>query len=210
MTNRRDVLLSGGALLLLAGCGDLIKAPPSLQLYALQPEMPAPAPGAKVSWSLALQLPDAVGNLDSNRLTLIRGSAMDYYANAQLPEHLSPLVQTALLDAFERSGRIDQVSRSEDGIRSDYLLQTDIRNCEAQYDSPDGAPKINVRIAAKLVNTFDRRIVANLLAEQQVQAAEDSVPAVVNALDQALGAAIAMIVNWTLAAQAPIAGNGRP
>lgn len=210
MIARRQIILSGGALLLLAGCGDIIKPPPSLPLFAIQPQIPALAAGPKVTWSLALQLPDAPDNLDSNRISLLRGSSMDYYANAQLPEHLPPLIQTALLEAFERSARIDQVSRNQDSIRSDYLLQTDIRNCEALYDSPDGPPKANVRIAAKLVNTFDRRIVANLIAEQQVQAAQDSVPAVVDALDQSIGAAIAMIVNWALAAPAPLAGNSRP
>lgn len=204
MTNRRDILLSGGALLLLGACGNIVGPPPASQLYAIQPVKSALTAGPKVTWSLALQAPGAPDNLDSLRLSLIRGTAMDYYANTQLPERLPRMVQTGLLEAFERSGRIDQLSRSEEGLRSDYLLQVDIRNCEAQYDSPDGAPKANVRLAAKLVNTFDRRIIANLIAEQQVQATQDSVPAVIDALDQALGAVITTIVNWTLTAPAPI------
>ena len=51
--------------------------------------------------------------------------------------------------------------------------------------------------------TSPRAVVANLIAEQQVQASEDSVPAVIAAMNQALGAAIALIVNWSLTMPAP-------
>jgi cholesterol transport system auxiliary component len=201
---RRGFLISGGAILLLSACSDLVGPPPASQLYVLAPTRMPVAPGPKVTWSLSLQSPLAPDSLDGSRLPLTRGTTMDYYANAELPQRLPRLVQTALMEAFETSQRIDQISRSEEGLRSDYVLQTDIRNCEAVYDSQNAAPKILVRIAVKMVNSFDRRIVANLLAEQQVQASEDSVPAVIIAMNQAIGSAVSLIVNWALALPAPL------
>ncbi len=203
LSTRRDILLSGTTLMLLAGCSDLMGPPPASQLYILRPGEVPLDPGPKVTWSLTLQSPVAPDNLDSQRISLVRGNTMDFYANAEWPERLTDMVQTALLEGFEHSNRIDRVSRSEDGIRSDYLLQTDIRNCEARYETAEGAPALEVRIAARLVRTADRRIVSTVIAERQIQAARNSVPAVVDAMDQALGAVIALIVNWALAAPAP-------
>ena len=74
---------------------------------------------------------------------------------------------------------------------------------QARYEQPNAIPTAVVRIAAKLVANPGRRIVANLTAEQQIRAAQNSVDAVVQAFDSAFGAALTQIVNWTLDAPPP-------
>ncbi len=65
----------------------------------------------------------------------------------------------------------------------------------------DGVPTAWVRIETKLAPTKGREIVANLNSVHQVVASANSVPAVVQAFDQALGQVFSEIVNWALAAQ---------
>src|SRR5579871_6257384 len=103
----RRLFLIGGSSLALAACGSLDKLigpPDAPQIYALRPPAAAPQAGAKVSWALSIAKPDAADNLDSSRIALARGDTQfDYYANAVWPDHVTDLVQTALLAGFESS-----------------------------------------------------------------------------------------------------------
>ena len=208
----RRLFLIAGSSLVLAACGSLDKLvgpPDAPQMYALRPS-PLPAQGgAKVNWALSIAKPDAADNLDSTRIALSRGDTrFDFYANAVWPDHVTDLVQTALLAGFDASGRIDSVSREEDTLRSDYTLLTDLRDFEARYASTDGAPTVAVTIVAHMAEAHTRKIVASLTATFNEPASANSVDAAVQAFDAALSKAIAQIVPWALtlpppAAQAP-------
>ncbi len=198
LIRRRSLLASSAATLLLGACGTMIGPPPASQLYTLQPGKVPVMQGTKVDWSLSIAMPTAPSNLASNRISLQRGDQLDYYANAELPETLTGLIQTDLLEAFEASGRIDRVARSADSIRADYLLQTDIRNFEAQYGAADGAPVVVVRIVTRMVGVMDRRIISTVIADQKIPASRDSMAAVLDAMNQGLGSALGTIVSWAL------------
>jgi cholesterol transport system auxiliary component len=203
----RRLILAGGTSLFLSGCGslgDLLGpgAPP--QLYVLKPELPAPAPGPKVPWSLSIALPDASGDLDSTRIAITRSSTtMDYYANAAWPDELPPLLQSLLIAAFRDSGRIASVARESDAIRDDYLLLTEIRDFAAHYSDPDGAPTITVTIAAQMATAHGRAVAANLTASHNQPANANSIDAAVQAMNAALGACLGDIVAWALALPPP-------
>lgn len=203
LTNRRSVLL-GTAALLLAGCSDLI-GPTSApqQLYVLEPTGGASTAGAKAAFSLAIVTTVDSQHLDSARIALSQSdTSTDYYAAAAWTDHLPVLVQNALVEAFENSGRIDAVAADAEGFHADYFLQAEIRDFQAHYDVPDGVPTVKVRIEAKLAPTHGREIMATLNSVHQVQASGNSVPEVVRAFDQALGQVFAEIVNWALVAPA--------
>jgi cholesterol transport system auxiliary component len=203
----RRLLLIAGSSFALAACGSLDKLvgpPEAPQIYALNPTAPQTVPGAKADWALAIAKPDAAENLDSARIALARGDTqLDYYANAVWPDHLTDLVQTALLAGFEGSGRIASVSREEDTLHADYILMTDLRDFEARYASMDGVPKVAVRIVAHLVDARSRQIAASLTVSLDEPASANSVNAVVKAFDAALGKAVAQIVPWALALPGP-------
>jgi cholesterol transport system auxiliary component len=201
--DRRFFLVAASSLALSA-CSNILGPPDAAQMYALRPAPPPAQPGGKVGWALMISKPDAADNLDSARIPLARGDTeLDYFANASWPDHLPDMVQTALLAGFEASGRIDSVSREEDTLHADYALSTDLRDFEARYATPDGAPNIAVTIVAHMVEAHSRKIVAGLTVALTEPASANTVDAVVQAMDTALAKAVAQITQWALALPPP-------
>jgi cholesterol transport system auxiliary component len=203
--DRRSLFLGSGALFVLAGCGGILPKPASNQIYLLKPTPMPAAAGPKVGWALVIQMPDALDSLDTTRIAIMRSAdTLDYYANAQWPDRLPQLVAGALVQGFQASGRIDQVGRTHDALHADYALQTELRDFEARYATPDGAPTVMVQIAAQLIVRKTRRVVGSFVASQSAPAATNSIDAAVRAFDMALGAAVTQIVTWTLDTAPPL------
>jgi cholesterol transport system auxiliary component len=201
--DRRALLVAGASSALLSACGGLIGPPEAPPLYLLKPA-PRAGGGPRVTWQLSITLPEAPDSLDTNRIALIQpDGTMDFYANALWQDRISLLVQSALVDAFESSGRIAAVGRDTEGLKSDYLLETDIRDFEARYDAPDGIPTAQVRVESKLVTVRGRAIATAHNAHAEVAASANTVPAVVVALNQALDDTLGQIVTWALDAPMP-------
>jgi cholesterol transport system auxiliary component len=207
MNNRRHFLVTGGACLALAGCGNLLGPPPASPIYVLDTgaaPVAAAAPAAKAGWSLAIMRPSAPTALDSERIALIQPDAMmDYYANAVLPDRLPDLVQTALLAAFDRSGALTGVSREADAMHADYDLFVDIRDFALHYSVKDGVPEAVVTLAVRLATARGRAETASATFTQRAPASANSVGAAVAALGEALGAVVHQIVPWAIAAPPP-------
>jgi cholesterol transport system auxiliary component len=197
---RRALLVSAAATFVLAGCGSLLSPsnPPS-RIYVLEPPF-GKVPGPMVNWGLAITPTDVPNVFDTDRVSLSRDLAMDYFADTQWTDTNSRLLQSLLVEAFEKSGRIGAVARDSGGVHGDYLLTSELRHFEAVYDNGDGAPEIRVEIEAKLLSLSHRDMVATHDAVQKVRASANSVPAVVAAFNAATGAAISEIVDWSLAA----------
>lgn len=199
--SRRHAITSAAALALV-GCS-VLQGPATPQLYVLRPQVPA-SMGPRVTWRLAIATPDAVVSLDTARIALTRSSTtMDYFANAAWTDRLTLILQRQLIQAFDGSGRILSVDRDTSGLEADYVLQTEVRDFQARYETPDGAPQIVVNIQAKVARMPQREIAANLNATQQTMAAANDIDSIVVAFNQATGAAIAQIVAGTLALSAP-------
>jgi len=115
------------------------------------------------------------------------------------------ILQRQLIAAFDGSGRILSVDRDTSGLEADFVLQTEVRDFQARYETPDGAPQIVVNIQAKVARMPQREIAANLNATQQVTAAANDIDSIVVAFNQAAGAAIGQIVSGTLAMAGPAA-----
>ncbi len=202
--DRRLLLLAGASAVALSACSNLVGPPEPPPLYVLRPPVPPAGGGPRVGWQLSVVLPDASDSLDNSRIVLQRpNQTMDFYADASWPDRLSLLVQSALIDAFQASNRIAAVGRDTDGLKSDYLLETDIRDFEAVYETEDAAPSVVVRLDVKLVNAHTRAIVKAFNARSEGDAAANTVPAVVAAMNAALGEVMGQIVGWALTAPEP-------
>jgi cholesterol transport system auxiliary component len=80
--------------------------------------------------------PDAPASLDTERIALSRTpNTMDYFANAAWSDRVPVLVQRLLIQTFDASNRIVAVDRDTTGLENDYVLQTEIRDFEARYDT---------------------------------------------------------------------------
>ena len=205
LLDRRAFIVAGASTTLLAACGgNLIGPPDASPLYMLRPKIPPTTTGVPVNWQISIILPEAPQSLDSDRIALVQPNGqMDYYANAAWQDRVPFLVQTALIEAFEANTRIRAVGRDTDGLRSDYFLQTDIRDFQARYDVPDGIPTAVVRFSVKLIQARGRVITQIMIAHSEVAATANSVPAVAAAFNQALSDALGQVVGWALDAPKP-------
>lgn len=201
----RRLFLIGASSAALAACGDLVGPPEAGTIYTVAPKFPAAAGGgAKVAWALAILRPAAAPGLDSDRIALTQpDGTMDFYAKATYPDRLPPLVQQALLEGFESSGRIDAVAREQDALHADYNLLIEIRDFAAHYAVADGVPSVAVALTAKLTTSHGRVIVGNLSVAKEGNASINSAAAAAQALQQALQGAVTEIVAWALSFPPP-------
>jgi cholesterol transport system auxiliary component len=183
----------------LAGCGSILgPSVPPAQIYRLSPDMTT-QPGQSVAWQLAVGRPDTTQTLDTDRIALLRGSVMDYYGDAQWNDSAPRLVQSLLVQAFDKSGRVQAATRDSASLRADLTLATELRDFEALYDAADAPPLVVIDIQAKLLDQRGQ-VVASLDSRQTARATQNSIPSVVVAFDQAMGGALSRIVTWSLQA----------
>ncbi|MEY4707762.1 MAG: hypothetical protein RJB58_1485 [Pseudomonadota bacterium] len=202
----RRLFVAGTAVLTLSACaGEILGPPEAGPIYPVRPTFTPAAGGEKVNWALAVMRPDVPGGLDTDRIALLQpNGTLDYYANATYPERVPAAVQRALVDGFESSGRIVAVAREQDALHADYNLVTEVKDFQANYSVQDGIPQAVVVIHAKLSTAHSRKVFANFVASKTASASVNSTGAAVQALSQAMNAAITDIVNWALAAAPPL------
>lgn len=190
-----------GALIFVLGACSAIGPGPVPQLYVLNTQAHALDDAPQVSSQLVVAEPQSPESFNSERIALTRGVTMDYYADSAWADRAPALIQSALVDALEKSGNIAAVARDTEGVRGDYQLETVLKDFSAHYDSQDGIPTVTVHIVAKLVK--DRQIVASLDSVHTEQASANSVPAVVQAFDTALSASVEEIASFALKSAPP-------
>ncbi|MGQ0741138.1 MAG: ABC-type transport auxiliary lipoprotein family protein [Alphaproteobacteria bacterium] len=191
----RPALLAGA--LLVTGCGGIGGKDP--QLYMLNPDAEITSSAEATQHQLAIAMPTAPAYLDTTRLALSRSATTtDYFANAEWTDRTPVLFQDLLVRSFEKSGKLKAVFRDSGMFKADYGLQTEIREFIAQYSTPDGAPKVTVGIELKLIKQPERDIVATYNVNKSVQASGNNLNSIVDAFNEATGAALQQTVDWTL------------
>jgi cholesterol transport system auxiliary component len=197
MISRRHFMLAGG--FALGGCGVIPKVNEPVPLYTLSAVGEYQQSLPKVDWQLVVGTPVASADLNTTRIALTRSpGVIEYFANGAWADYAPILLQGKLIESFEASKAVS-VGRDAVGLRPDYVLQSDLRDFQAEYSGQ--APTAHLRLSAKLVRMPDRRIVANILSEQKVAAAGNSLPQIVQAFDQAAGQAFEEVVVRVLTAE---------
>ena len=198
MISRRHFMLTGGAAL--GGCSVIPKVNDPIPLYTLSAVSAYEQSLPEVAWQLVVGTPVASADLNSTRIALTRApGVVEYFAKGAWADYAPILLQDKLIESFEASNAILSVGRDAVGLRPDYVLQSDLRDFQAEYSGE--TPTAHLRLAAKLVRMPDRRIVANILTEQKVAAAGNSLPQIVDAFDRAAGQAFEEVVVKVLTAQ---------
>jgi cholesterol transport system auxiliary component len=205
-------VLAAAALLLIAiGCSIELPgsgAPP--RMYVLTPKSTFDESMPSVDWQLLIEVPNSPAGINTARIALSDSPIeMRYFAHANWTDQAPKMVQTLLVESFENSNRIVSVGREAIGLRADYILKTELREFQAEYPQPlpreadetvatDIPPIIRVRINAKLIQLPRRSIVASVNFESTVTAESNSMLAIINAFDDALGKTMKRLVVWTL------------
>jgi cholesterol transport system auxiliary component len=193
-------LVLAGIALAPAACSVLPAGPAPPKLYTLTPATGFPPGAPRVAWQLLIDEPASAAALDTERIALSRSpTTVDYFADAAWTDRAPLMVQELLVESFENSGRIAAVARRSLALRADYQLRPELRHFEADYGA-GGMPEAQVQIAVKLVKVADRTIAASRRFDAKAPAAQNSVPAVVDAFNAAFHQVAQQIVEWALAA----------
>jgi cholesterol transport system auxiliary component len=202
MIARRHLVLMLGAGTALGGCAGLLpKVNEPIPLYTLTAVKQYDQSLPKVDWQLVVGTPVASADLDTTRIALTREpGVVEYFAKGAWADNAPILLQSKLIESFEASGSIVAVGRDAAGLRPDYVLQSELRDFEAEFDGGD-VPTVHLRLAAKLVRMPDRRIVTSVTVDQQVPSAGASLNQIVDAFDRAAGEAFEQVVVKVLTAE---------
>lgn len=200
MSRLARLLLPAALVVAGAGCQSLIPGATrdAPRLYELSPKSTFDPSLPRIRGQLVVETPEAASGLTTSKIAVKQKvTTLDYYARAEWSDLAPRLVQTKLIESFENSGRIVGVGREGAGLRSDYILKSELRHFEAQlYDSVK--PKIRIVINVKLVKMPDREIVANRSFERTHDANNADIDALIEAFDEALGGALKRIVEWSI------------
>jgi cholesterol transport system auxiliary component len=180
------------------------------RLYVLTPKSTFPDDIPKVTWQLLVETPRSPAGLSTARIAMHDSPIeLRYFDRANWTDFAPKMVQTLMIESFENSEKIVGVGREQVGLRADYLLKTDLREFQAEYehalptdmkvmDAGIAAPFARVRINAKLVKMPKREIVATKTFERKIQAQGNTMTDIIGAFDEALGKTLKAMVTWTL------------
>lgn len=171
------------------------------RLFVLSPKSSFEEGLPEADWQLLIDTPITAAGLSSQRIALNRNMLeMEYFANVGWTDSLPNLIQRLMIESFENSGKIVSVGRQAIGLRANYIVNTDLREFQAEYNPDDlnAPPSAHVKINAKLVKMPQRRIIASQTFEYRVAAESGKMEHIIRAFDLALGKALKRIVGWTL------------
>ncbi|HEY4164339.1 MAG TPA: ABC-type transport auxiliary lipoprotein family protein [Dongiaceae bacterium] len=197
---RRAMLRAFGLMpaLALFGCNVIPDVNKPLKLYTLNPSLKPSEAIPPVTWQLVVAEPAAERDIDTTRIALTRtANVIEYYADGNWADTAPDLVQAKLIEAFEATNAIPAVGRDAAGLKPDYILQSDLRDFQAEYGT-DGVAVAHVSLIAKLVQMPDRRIVHSVDASAKVSGGGKELPAIVTAFEQALSQVLQKVVTGVL------------
>lgn len=192
------------ASLALSGCGlgTLTNAAAPTDLYLLSPKSTFDPNLPRLRQQIVVTEPTATAAVSNDRIT-VQPSALEvrFLPRARWVDRAPLIVQALLIESYENSGKVDAVGSSAIGLRADYQVVPDIREFQAilPSDAPEGAPlQAHVRINIKIVNDDFDRIIASRSIERVRTSASDDPRDIVIAFDEALGAVMKEVVEWSV------------
>ncbi len=201
-------LVAAAAALLAAGCfGGLKNEAPQPLIYRV--DAPRLAAGAALPSDLQVTVAETAPGLEGHGIAgRWPGGRLDYLAGARWADDLPRLLQSALVESFQDSGRLRSVQGDLGRFRATHMLVVEVRRFEADYTG-GGPPVAQVELAATVGRSSDRRVLASFTAGASEGAAENRQSSVVAALDAAFGRAAADVAERSfavLAAESPPGG----
>lgn len=197
--SRASLFTASALAILLAGCGSIGGPKTTLTVYSPATTVTVDPSWPKVDWSLMVGVQTANAMLDSPRIA-VRPTAneLQTYKGARWADNAPDLLQTALVEAFEDSGRFPSVIPFGGGrARGDFGLWVEVRKFETIYE--DGKPEVVIELQARLLQLRDRGIVASKRFRYAVPSGTPEVDDIVAAFGEAMSGLGTELVGWTLA-----------
>lgn len=146
------------------------------------------------STQLVVPDPSVLAALDSDKIQAVSAAGTSAaLPDAQWSDTLSKLLQVKIIRAFEDSGAVGAVSRPLEGVMGDLQLLIDVRKFQLSLGP---APAAEIEFSAKLLDDKGRIASTRIFLASAPAKGSDAASAKV-ALEQAFGAAVADLVDWT-------------
>lgn len=150
----------------------------------------AAAPAGSVTGAPVTQVdisigrPDFAPGLDTERIAVLKGRQLDYYRGVRWGARTVEVVQTMLVSSINDQQLFRSVTAEQARVASDYMLDVEVRNFEADYAS-GAVPDAHVMIIGRLIRVVDRKLVTTVTSNARVAAREESMGAVAAAFESA-------------------------
>jgi len=186
------------SLSVLAACtGSLFQSkapPPSVYLLSIK----AVPQGAEIAADLKVLKPRVRTGLNTDHIAVLYPDhRLDYFAGAHWNGPLDEVVQDLALQAFRGRANLRNVHADSSAFGSDYWLEIEVADFQAEYSGgagASGAPTVHVHLLGRVGGSADRRVLGRFEADERTSAADNRLTAIVEAYNQAVGAALAKIV----------------
>jgi cholesterol transport system auxiliary component len=162
------------------------------------------APAARIRGNAGVQVlvaePAALQALSAQQI-LVKDAfgTISYLGGGQWSDNLPKLIQTRLINTFENSSQIRNVSRPSSGAAADAQLISELRSFELSSPTNEAV----VEISAKLVSEPSGRIVNGRIFRARVPAGAAEAGYAAVALNEALSIVMIDIVRWVSATSIP-------
>ena len=191
------VAIAGALTLSACALPDLGSGPPP-DLYVLSPKSTFADDIPMVTWQLVVEEPSTAKGIDTDRIAIAPSPLeVKYFGGSRWADRAPRMMQQLLIQSFENTKKIVSVGRQSIGLRSDFVLKTELREFQAEK-TPEGGTVVRVRVNLKLVRPSLGTIVASESFESVKPANSENVPDIVQSFDDAVGAVLKRAVAWTL------------
>jgi cholesterol transport system auxiliary component len=128
---------------------------------------------------------------------------LDYYKDAQWGAALPEVVQAMVVGSLQNQKWFRSVTVEQARVESNYWLELEVRDFQAEYTTEDAAPTVRVTLVGSVIRIKDRKLIGILPATVSLTAAENRLGAVITAFESA-----AQQASLSIGRQAVIAING--
>ncbi len=193
------------ATLALTGCaaGAFNSERPPSQVYVISVAPTALPAAATLGADLTVARPLARPGLDTERIAVrFADRRLDYYAASRWGAEAATVVQDLLIESLRASGGLRTVHGHVSAFSSQYVLEADLRDFQAEYASEGELPTVRVTLVCTVGRVRDRAVLATFTASAGARAEDNTQRAVVAAFESAYREVGARVVAETLAALA--------
>lgn len=172
-----------------SACGSLLESQlPAVTRYVIA--TPPPAASASVSAAsqvgLAVGRPDVAPGLDTDRIAVIRGHELDYYRAALWRGTVLDTVQAFLVTTLQDQKLFRNVASEQARIGGEYLLDTEVRDFQAEYVDGAAIPTVRVTLIGRVIRIRDRKLIDTIAVTTTRPATENRLAAVATAFEAAM------------------------
>lgn len=173
---------------LCTACGSLFESKISLPARYVIAAAPAAASSSQTAASetdLAISRPDVAPGLDSDRIAVLRGRQLDYFRGVQWGGSVTEVVQAMLVNSFQGQQLFHSVTSEQARVSSNYLLDVEVRDFQAEYSEGRASPQVRVTIVGRIIRIKDRQLIDTLVATASRPAQENHMDVVAAAFESA-------------------------